>query len=586
MGLEEVGAKLVLEGESQFTSSMKRAEDQSSGFGRTLSKVADGIAQGFGQALFGAVSKGIGAIPGLLEDAVKTTMEWGQSLDSIGDVLGTTTEQSAGLASMFKTIGGSTEQLTGAMAKMTAGLLDAKGDLGPTGTALKGLGIEFRGAKGKMLPATDIFQMVADKIGNMPDGLEKTSLMMDIFGKSGKEMGDALGAAANGGMNAYIDQAKAMGLAIDPEQVIENQKAWETMKLVFMGLSVQLGTALLPAIMWVSKEITALASNPAIKEWITSFTGYITQAVSWVKEQWPIISQTFVTVFGQVQSSIGFVQGIIKSFLDIVQGWWKQNGEAITGTVNSMWDRVKGLFDAASRFIQALIGAALKVIEAFWQTHGNTIMGIVQWLWDTVQAIFNTAISILTSIFQAFTDALEGDWEGFKTNLLTAWDTLWTLIKSAAVTAWDALSNWLSGVMKEIIAKFNNTDWGQIGRNIMDGIGNALRNGWNYLTTLVSNLANELFEAAKKALGIASPSRLFEGIGINMMLGMGKGISEGSAVPIQATQQAAMSSAASVSAGPSNYQYSYATNYNLNLSTQQTSQNVQQSFAIMRMLAG
>jgi len=586
MSLEETGVKLVTEGESQFLSTMKKAEDASSGFGKTLSKVAEGIAQGFGQSLFNAVSKGIGAIPNLMEGAVKTTMEWGQSLDGIGDVLGTTTDQSAGLAVMFKTIGGSTEQLTGAVALMTKGLTSANGELGPTGKALKGLGINFQDAKGKILPATEIFQMVADKIGNMPDGLEKTSLMMDIFGKSGKEMGDALGAAANGGMNAYIQQAKAMGLAIDPEQVIENQKAWETMKLVFMGLSVQLGTALLPAIMWVSKEITALASNPAVKEWITNFIGYITQAVEWVKEQWPIVSKTFADVFGKVQSSISTVQNIIKSFLDIVQGWWKQNGETIMGVVNSMWERVKGLFDAASRFIQALIGAALKVIEAFWQAHGDTIMGIVQWLWDTVQTIFNTAISVITDIFNAFTALLQGDWDGFVAYLLKAWETLWVAIKTAAEVAWNALSSWLSGVLKQIIDKFTSIDWGQVGRNIIDGIGGALRNGWNYLTNLVSNLANELFEAAKRALGIASPSRLFEGIGINMMLGMGKGIVEGSAVPIQATSQAAMSSAASVSAGPSNYQYSYATNYNLNLTTQQTSQSVQNSFAIMRMLAG
>ena len=614
MGLEEVGAKLVLEGQSQFISGMKQAENASSGFGKVLSKVAEGIAQGFGQSLFNAVSRGIGAIPDLMQSAMKATMEWGQGLDDIGDVLGTTTKEGAGLASMFKTIGGDSKQLTSAMALMTKGLTNVDGTLGPTGKSLAALGINFRDAKGKMLPATKIFQLVADKLGPMPEGLEKTSAMMDIFGKSGKEMGDALNAAANGGMDAYIQQAEAMGLAIDPEQVIENKKSFETLKLVFTGLAVQLGTSLLPAIQWVTKEITKLASNPAIKEWIKSFTGYITQAVTWVQTQWPIISETFINVFSIIQSTIDDVKRIIQSFLSTIQGWWADNGDKITSTTSTMWNGVKGLFSAAAKFIQTLISKALEVIQAFWQAHGENIMRIVNWLWTTIQTIFNTAISIVTSIFTAFTALLEGDWDGFTKNMLAAWDTLWVLIRSAAEGAWAILSEWFTTVIHQLLAFFLNTDWGRIGSEIINGIWNGIKGGWDWLVGKVRELASSMLAAALSALqgsgnvgnvgngGIIPQSGgNYTGVGAKPKRGGEQFASGGQfTIPMgfgyEGFNLGGMATASggetvtitpkNVSAGPSTYNYNYSTNYNLNLSTQESQQSVRQSFAMMKMLAG
>ena len=73
------------------------------------------------------------------------------------------------------------------------------GGLGKSGQALADLGIDYHDASGNIKSANVLFQEVSDKMGPMEDGLNKTQLMMDIFGKSGKEMGDLLGAAANGG---------------------------------------------------------------------------------------------------------------------------------------------------------------------------------------------------------------------------------------------------------------------------------------------------------------------------------------------------------------------------------------------------
>lgn len=64
----------------------------------------------------------------------------------------------------------------------------------------------------------------------------------------------------------------------------------------------------------------------------------------------------------------------------------------------------------------------------------------------------------------------------------------------------------------------------EIGGNIVDGIWQGIKGGWDWLTSKVRNLASSLLAAAKEALGIESPSKLFrDEVGKNIALGIGEG---------------------------------------------------------------
>lgn len=65
-----------------------------------------------------------------------------------------------------------------------------------------------------------------------------------------------------------------------------------------------------------------------------------------------------------------------------------------------------------------------------------------------------------------------------------------------------------------------------IGRNIVTGIWNGISSGWSWLVDGVKNLANSLFDGAKAALGIHSPSRKFKWIGEMCVAGMDEPLEE------------------------------------------------------------
>lgn len=66
-----------------------------------------------------------------------------------------------------------------------------------------------------------------------------------------------------------------------------------------------------------------------------------------------------------------------------------------------------------------------------------------------------------------------------------------------------------------------------IGYNMMIGLGNGINNGAGYVSAMAQNAAVNAYNAARAALGIASPSKKFREIGRWTMRGLADGIGEG-----------------------------------------------------------
>lgn len=66
-----------------------------------------------------------------------------------------------------------------------------------------------------------------------------------------------------------------------------------------------------------------------------------------------------------------------------------------------------------------------------------------------------------------------------------------------------------------------------IGKNIVEGLWNGIKNAWNWLKDSVSNLGQGLVDGIKSTLGIHSPSKVFrDEVGKYIALGLGEGFNE------------------------------------------------------------
>ena len=114
-------------------------------------------------------------------------------------------------------------------------------------------------------------------------------------------------------------------------------------------------------------------------------------------------------------------------------------------------------------------------------------------------------------------------WSNIKSGASSAWEG----IKSSLSSTWNSIKSTASSTWSGIKSTIENQGWSGIGSNICNGISSGISNGWSWLSNKVSSLASSLLGAAKSALGIHSPSKLFrDEIGLNLGYGIGEGMED------------------------------------------------------------
>lgn len=238
-------------------------------------------------------------------------------------------------------------------------------------------------------------------------------------------------------------------------------------------------------------------------------------AVDLIKNAWGDLSEYFNTY---IQDAGGYiVEGVLTGITD------KWNG-IIDFFSNGLTDIKNGFSDGWEN-IKKNTGAAWENIKNNFTTSWENIKTGTGNAWDSIKADFNNSwVNVKNGAYSSWKTIKAGFTSGMS-NALTAVKTGWTNIKESFIAG-------VSAIIKSI----TDIKWSDIGSNIVDGIWKGISDGWKWLTDKVKNLANDLFEAAKDALGIHSPSRKFAEIGRYSVLGFNQGLSENAKSSLQAVR--------------------------------------------------
>lgn len=195
--------------------------------------------------------------------------------------------------------------------------------------------------------------------------------------------------------------------------------------------------------------------------------------------------------------------------------------------------------------LQAIVQLALGIAQALptlIPTIVEVVLTIVEYLIDNVDLLIDAAIALITGLAEGLINALPVLIEKAPEiieKLVVALVTNVPKLLEAAVKVIETLATGLITNVPKLLAKvpqimtslkngFLNlcSGFADVGKNIIDGLWNGIQNGWNWLTDKVSNLAKGLLDAAKSALGIASPSKEFRKIGEFCVAGFNDGVDD------------------------------------------------------------
>lgn len=468
-----------------------------------------------------------------------------QNVDDFGNKLAMAASKAnanvSQLGEAILTVGGTAANLKGGATELTTALgllanVGIKGAEGgthlrniilslqsPTDEAAKKmqkLGLQVYDAQGNMRGLNDILGDLNSAMNGMTQG-QKDSIINQLFNKTDL-------AAVNGLLAAQGEQWDTLAAQIDnadgamgqmAETQIDNlQGAMTIMSSAFEGMQLavydELEPTLTEAVKWGTDcltQLTTALSEGGPEAMLAAAGEIISDLAGSIVEQLPGLMQSGVEIIAQLTEDIvaatpamldtaaevlgALAQGLVDNIPDLIAS----AAEVIAGFIGYLGDHADEMMTAGLQIIESLIIGITDNLPGLIEAAGVTIAKFAAALISNLPKILECAAAIMTTLVDGILYNIE--------NLAEA--ALACVAKLVGV--WD-------GSMDE---------WGHIGENIVSGLLNGIKGAWNSLAKWVSNGINGLVSGVKGRLGIHSPSKVFDEIGVQVCNGLAQGLDRG-----------------------------------------------------------
>lgn len=286
------------------------------------------------------------------------------------------------------------------------------------------------------------------------------------------------------------------------------------------------------------------------------------------------ISAIFDTILGTIGASFDTWAALFK-------GDWEGFLQGISDFWEAIWDGVVGYLTASFNTLKTLTSLFVGAIITFFTDLWNTLIGhsIIPEMLDAMSNYFSSTFAYIEAVIFLWINTLKTNIE-----LLKAWwSTTWDDIRQKITDVWDGIVTKVSeraqmiydevtGKIQEILDSIGGfvSQFKTAGGNLIDGMKEGVLGAVDSLISAVVKAIQDAIAAAKGALGMDSPSKVFMNIGHNVMFGLAEGIDQEKNAPVSAISDtiSAMINPPRVSqaaGNTNNYNNSMSVNFNNNV---------------------
>jgi hypothetical protein len=467
-----IAARLVLDGQRQFSAGATQASKDVRGIGKSAEDTskqtkASGKVSATSMLKTAAAAGATYKAMGLLKDSVNTTTDLAKSTKTLQRVTGLDAKTAQSWSVMTKQRGIETSQLQMGMAALGRQLGGLGGPTKAADGALKSLGLSSKELAA--LPMDQRLAKIADGFKAMPDGANKAALAQKLFGRSGQ----ALLPILNSGSKGLQEQLDAANKLVPPlgdsgKAALDLAKKQRELKMASTGVKVAIGSALLPVIStlattltplittfasWmghskvltyavmgltaaligllvvnkISAAISMLTSTTIAHKVATIASSLATKA--WAAAQWllnaALTANPIVLVVAAIAALIGI---LVLAYMKV--GWFRDGVDAmaqgavaafnwVVGAAKTVFNWIKSNWPLLLAILGGPIGAAVAVIV----THFDKIKGAATGAFNAIKSAAQTVGSVVTS-------SVVGAFNAVKAAIQGAIDTVNNLISS------------------------------------------------------------------------------------------------------------------------------------------------------------
>lgn len=468
-----------------------------------------------------------------------------QNVDDFGNKLAMAASKAnanvSQLGEAILTVGGTAANLKGGTTELTTALgllanVGIKGAEGgthlrniilslqsPTDEAAKKmqkLGLQVYDSQGKMRGLNDILSDLNSAMNGMTQG-QKDSIINQLFNKTDL-------AAVNGLLAAQGEQWDTLAAQIDSADGAMGQMA-ETQIDNLQGAMAIMSSAFEGMQLAVYDEL-----EPTLTEAVKWGTDCLTQLTTALSEGGP---EAMLAAAGEIISDLA--AGIAAQ----LPGLMTTGVEIITQLAQNLTDTMPAMLDTGAEVLAALAQGIINATPALLTSATEIIAEFMLYLGDHADEIMDTGMQLLESLVIGITDnlpqlitaaaALIAKWAAaliaHLPDILKCGAAMLTTLVDGIVCSLENLAEAALACVAKLVGVWDGSmdEWGHIGENIVSGLLNGIKGAWNSLTKWVSNGINGLVSGVKGRLGIHSPSKVFDEIGVQVCNGLAQGLDRG-----------------------------------------------------------
>ena len=468
-----------------------------------------------------------------------------QNVDDFGNKLAMAASKAnanvSQLGEAILTVGGTAANLKGGTTELTTALgllanVGIKGAEGgthlrniilslqsPTDEAAKKmqkLGLSVYDSQGKMRGLNEILGDLNGALDGMTQG-QKDSIINQLFNKTDL-------AAVNGLLAAQGEQWDTLAAQIDNADGAMGQMA-ETQIDNLQGAMTIMSSAFEGMQLAVYDEL-----EPTLTEAVKWGTDCISTLTSSLTEGGP---EAMLAAAGEIISDLA--DGIAEQ----LPGLMTTGVEIITQLAQNLTDTMPAMLDTGAEVLAALAQGIINATPALLTSATEIIAEFMLYLGDHANEIMDAGMQLLESLIIGITDnlpqlitAAAGLIANFAAALISHLPKILECAAAMMTTLVDGIFYSLENLAEAALACVaklvgvwdgSMDEWGHIGENIVSGLLNGIKGAWNSLTKWVSNGINGLVSGVKGLLGIHSPSKVFDEIGVQVCNGLAQGLGRG-----------------------------------------------------------
>lgn len=220
---------------------------------------------------------------------------------------------------------------------------------------------------------------------------------------------------------------------------------------------------------------------------------------------------------GQILGTDGNIVGSVVSAIKLNLPSVLEKGiEIVTNLANGILEKLPTLISMAGNAITSFIGGILPMLPTVWQAGTDLLLKLVDGVVKNLPSIISAAGIAIGKFILVIGQNLP--------KILQTGIEILGKLAAGLIKAIPDLVGKIPQIIRSIQDAFKDTDWLEVGKNIIRGIAEGLKNAGSMLWDAVKGILGNFKDNVLEFFGIHSPSRWGEYVGKMISLGFPRGV--------------------------------------------------------------